>query len=293
MRFRAVAQGTTNVQNLSNVVGTVAKLAKMCILRINSTKLFFILSERILQGGTQMWCEIPKTSFFSQYDVDGVSQEHNEIYLELAAESLSKAFKSTQAARVVKMKLTKKATPCITLEVDLPSASGYNRTIVHDIPAKVLPTKLWGDYQQPATGHFDVSLYLPPMKVLKNVVDRMKNLSSGVIISANRNGELVLKIETDMVNVSTFFKGLIQPIWEGSDGADGAQQSGRAPVDGDRVRDFTSIQVDIKKLAQFLVAQQISTDRVVLNLVSDQTAQLIVLYDNVVIQYVIPAVAVS
>lgn len=41
-------------------MGTISKLVKTCILRITEDKVFFILSERIGEGGAQIWCELPQ-----------------------------------------------------------------------------------------------------------------------------------------------------------------------------------------------------------------------------------------
>ena len=58
-----------------------------------------------------------------------------------------------------------------------------------------------------------VSICMPPLKILRNVVDRMKNLSNFVVISANQSGEMTLKVETDVVTVATHFRDLENPTW--------------------------------------------------------------------------------
>lgn len=60
--------------------------------------------------------------FFDEYAMEGVSAEDNEIYLEFVPENLVKALKTAQMAKWVKIKLTKKHAPCITVEVDLVSS---------------------------------------------------------------------------------------------------------------------------------------------------------------------------
>ena len=47
---------------LTGVVGTLAKLAKTITLRITTNKLYFILSERLINGGVGIWCEILQVS---------------------------------------------------------------------------------------------------------------------------------------------------------------------------------------------------------------------------------------
>jgi HUS1 checkpoint protein len=56
-----------------------------------------------------------------------------------------------------------------------------------------------------------VYIMLPPLKLLKTVVEKMKHMAKNVEITANMKGELTLKVETDMVCVSTFYRGLTHP----------------------------------------------------------------------------------
>ena len=58
-----------------------------------------------------------------------------------------------------------------------------------------------------------VSICMPPLKTLRNVVDKMKNLSNHVVVSANQSGEMKLRIETDLVSVATHFRDLHNPTW--------------------------------------------------------------------------------
>lgn len=57
--------------------------------------------------------------FFDEYALEGVSEEANEIFLEVAPENLTRALKTAQNAKWIKIKLTKKHSPCLTFEVDL------------------------------------------------------------------------------------------------------------------------------------------------------------------------------
>lgn len=43
---------------LTGVISTIAKLAKTCILRLTLNKLYFILSDKVANGGVSMWCEL-------------------------------------------------------------------------------------------------------------------------------------------------------------------------------------------------------------------------------------------
>lgn len=51
--------------------------------------------------------------------MEGVSEDNNAIYVELAAENLSRALKTAQNARALKVKLTNKHFPCLTVSIEL------------------------------------------------------------------------------------------------------------------------------------------------------------------------------
>lgn len=51
--------------------------------------------------------------------MEGVSSEDNEICLEVMPENLSRALKTVQSAKTVKIKLTKKHCPCLTITAEL------------------------------------------------------------------------------------------------------------------------------------------------------------------------------
>ena len=63
----------------------------------------------------------PQANFFDEYQMEGVSSEDNEICLEVTPENLSRALKTVQNAKSVKVKLTKKHCPCLTIAAELVS----------------------------------------------------------------------------------------------------------------------------------------------------------------------------
>lgn len=60
-----------------------------------------------------------QANFFDEYQMEGVSSEFNEICLEVTPENLSRALKTIQNAKSVKIKLTKKHCPCLTVAAEL------------------------------------------------------------------------------------------------------------------------------------------------------------------------------
>lgn len=53
-----------------------------------------------------------------------------------------------------------------------------------------------------------ISIELPSLKQLRTTIDRMRTMTSEVVIRASAEGRLTLQIKTDMAKVSTRFKGL-------------------------------------------------------------------------------------
>lgn len=61
-----------------------------------------------------------------------------------------------------------------------------------------------------------VHIIFPPLQRVRTVVDRMKALTEVVGISANRNGQLKLSIQTNRIKADTVWSNLTNPqIGEG------------------------------------------------------------------------------
>ncbi|XP_021241158.1 checkpoint protein HUS1 isoform X2 [Numida meleagris] len=248
MRFRAKIVDLACLNHFSRVINTIAKLAKTCTLRLTVNKLYFILSDRVANGGVSMWCELCQGNFFDEFQMEGVAADHNEIYLELMPENLSRALKTAQSAKAVKIKLTNKHSPCLKVAVEL------------------------------------VSIYLPALKTMKSIVERMKNLSNCIVIEANLSGEMNLKIETDVVSVTTHFKDLGNPPWASEDECQSSAQ-------GRDLQSMAEARIDIKKLQQLLVGQQVNPTKALCNIISKRIVHFILLHEDVSLQYFIPALA--
>ena len=51
--------------------------------------MFFILTDQSVSGGPAVWAEIDQESFFNEYNIEGVSSDQNEIYLEFSPDKLN------------------------------------------------------------------------------------------------------------------------------------------------------------------------------------------------------------
>jgi HUS1 checkpoint protein len=239
-----------------------------------------VIVERGPTGGSNIWCELTQSNIFDEYRIEG-KDERNEIYLELSIEQLSRALRTGLNAQVVKIKLTKRQGACLTVEIVQPTLTGANRTVTHEVPVSVVPERLWPDYQEPNMPDIDVSIYLPPMKLLKNIADRMRTMSNYMTVAANMSGELQLKMEADDVTVTTYFRDLQNHVFDTS-------------VAGEVSRDNSTMyeaRIDVRKFSQFLQGQQFNPTKVICNVIDSKGLQVFLLHEDVSLQYYIPAIA--
>ncbi len=200
----------------------------------------------------QVWSGLNTTSIFKDIIIESLHQ--NEIYFELALDHLQKALKSASGSAIqlhdVIVKLTKKnGSPYLSFTIELhPSPT---MTITQDVPITLLSAQQFASLTEPHLPDPKVHVLLPPLRVLRPVVDRMKNISEFLTISANMAGSLALKVDTDLASVATFYSNLEHPTIEG-----------RSPPRRDEGRKCT-IKVDVKKFARFLFSYQINPSNVI------------------------------
>ena len=238
-----------------------------------------------MSGGPSVWAEMEQESYFNEYNIEGVSPEQNEIYLEFVPDKLAKTLSSlrTGQTRSVKMKLTKKNdTPCLTFDVELAGAAINTRTCVHDFPVIVLPRKVWADFKEPSLPQFDISICLPELKKLRHLLERYKSLGQAVTVSANKSGRLSLKVESDEGTFSTHYPDLRVPVyrddtlpWQRGDSA--------------ALPDSAAVRVDLRRLGLFLSGDQSPPKRAIANIVDSDTLHMFFLHEDLLVQYFLPA----
>ncbi|CAF4941588.1 unnamed protein product [Pieris macdunnoughi] len=266
MKFRAVMVDAGPMREFTNIVSTISRLSKECILRLSSDKLYLIVSEDN-SGPTppMLWCEMPQSTFFLEYQIVGVDDEYKDIYLGIVSANLSKSLVTLKTAKCLKMKLTKKQCPCLTLEIEMPSStSQQSRQVTHDIPVVVIPRKMWSEFHEPRVPHPDISIELPALKQLRTTIDRMKCMCPEVVIRASAEGRLTLQIKTDLAKVSTRFKDLRVEAFEGPIDHSDSETETQIMEDVSRT---CYCRVDAKKFSMFLSADQISHNRTICSIV--------------------------
>uniref|UniRef100_A0A915IST2 Checkpoint protein n=1 Tax=Romanomermis culicivorax TaxID=13658 RepID=A0A915IST2_ROMCU len=263
--------------------------------------------------------------FFEDFRMEGMSSEQNEIYLELDSEAFGRAVRSANNAKYLRMKLTKKNVPYLALEMKFVNWNGENfmfgnnfelspdeglrkmayssqffepsnpsttsRVVTHDVPVRVVAPRLWKEYAEPDVPKFHSSLYLPPVKMIHKVATSMKNMIvKHMVISANNDGEMNFKIESDVATLTTHFGDLVRPDWKDEE-HNRLVASQLEPEDENFDRSkFYSVRIEVKTLLQFLNNQQIVFCRLMANIVHMKYLHLYVSNDDFRLQYFIPAV---
>ncbi|CAG9122304.1 unnamed protein product [Plutella xylostella] len=266
MKFRAVMIDAGPMREFTNIVSTISKLCKECVLRLSSDQLYFIVSdENSGPAPPILWCEIPQAMFFSEYQMVGLDEEHKDIYLGISSASLARSLTTLKSAKSLKLKLTKKQCPCLTLEIEVPSSTSLQtRHVTHDIPVAVIPRKMWSDFQEPTIPKPDITIELPTLKQVRTTIERMKSMASEVTVRAAAAGRLALQIRTDMATVATRFKGLRVEAFEGPiDHSDSESES----QTNEDISTTCYCRVDAKKLSMFLSSEQISHNRTLCSIV--------------------------
>jgi len=321
MRFRGMIHDVASMNQLHRILWTLAKMVKstaeVYVFRLTQHFIYFIKEESAVNGGITVWARMSVESIFDEYNFEGLNRQDNEIQLEIVPSSLVPAFKSALAgstsgggnhsstsrsltnsynAKSLKMKLTKKQPqgPCLSIEVEMPSAStnmnAQTRVLTHEVGVHVIPKRNWvtdADCQNP---RYDVSLWLPPIRTLKNVVDKMKNMSQHVILIAEKfNDELAclkLNVENEFVSITTTFNDLRRPDL----GPEALRDDDERDDDDVRDNSVVAVRIDVKKLVSFLASIQFPIDTICASFKDAEAAHLRIAENDFLFQFRIPAV---
>ena len=113
------------------------------------------------------------------------------------------------------MKLIQKDNqPCIKLVIESPGAAfdGPDRIVSHEIPVNLYSKHLVlaNDplVSVPVEPTCDIVVAVPSLRIFKNVIERIRNLSNVIILGFQRQGSVFfVRMLNDIVSVKTQFKG--------------------------------------------------------------------------------------
>uniref|UniRef100_A0A182QUA5 Checkpoint protein n=1 Tax=Anopheles farauti TaxID=69004 RepID=A0A182QUA5_9DIPT len=216
MKFRAVLNDGINIKELFNIVSSFSRIQKNLILNVQPTKLILQVETEACDG-QYLWCEIDairEEGFFSEYIMDGIDSEHNQIYMVCLGTSFLRAlsYVRNNAVDYIKLKLIKTHMPCLAVEMS-PTISTNDQEVLtpkiqHSIPVTVVPRSEWNQYDIPLEVEYDLSIAMPSAKSLRTLLDKKKNIAPTVTLYVTLNDELSLIVETEVVTVASHYRNL-------------------------------------------------------------------------------------
>jgi HUS1 checkpoint protein len=165
-----------------------------------------------------------------------------------------------------------------------------SRSITHDIPVKVISTSKISlqDFTEPSVDRATLNIQLPPLKIIKNMIERMKCLSEYVCLEASDKGTLNFKIDSDAVSVCCYFRNL-PAIAENPQ-----QRQLTTPKPKESVVtlvDSCTVRLSLKRLHDFFNSLQFQPTKIVCYFLNQKYAHFCVIHEeDMVLQYLVSSV---
>ncbi|KAK0558771.1 Checkpoint protein hus1 [Tilletia horrida] len=205
MRFRA---NLSDVNTFSRIAQSVNKVSNRCILSLGREDFHIICVGD--PEGLQIWSKLSTNAFFEDFRIE--SNNNNQIFIEIATETLLKALRSGLNAMDITIRLAKKnKTPLLSFNIVNASHNGAKLVVVQDVLIRILKPTEMERIKEPLCPAPDVHITLPPLLKLRTVCDRMRSLADVVHVSANRQGKFRLQIQEDEITMETCWRNLQHP----------------------------------------------------------------------------------
>lgn len=210
MKFRALINDQHVMKELLNVILALSKLTKKCIMKISSQTIHFIVNEDTSNSSPLVWAELCTEQIFTEYLMEGVNDQHQNIMLSFSPANFAKAISMLRSgAKYCKIKLTNVQYPCLTIDMEVQSSlSDRYRQIVHDVPVTVIPRVDWCVYPVPEIPNSDIFLTLASSRTIRSHIDKLKNHSPTISFYAKSNGEMSVAAETELMTITTRYRNL-------------------------------------------------------------------------------------
>ncbi|KAL5239479.1 hypothetical protein ACI65C_006889 [Semiaphis heraclei] len=270
MKFRGKIIDPHCMKQFYSIVIILSKLCRNVVLRLSSTKLYLIASNESNSNQISVWSVLDQQSFFKDYDMIGET-ECNEILFSLPIDMLASSLSSAKQTnlKTLKMKLTDKLSPCLTIELDLESQVSSKQLCTHDIPVSVILPKDWSAYKEPTIPAHNISVVMPSIRVLRHIVDKMKRIGPRLTVSLDSSGKMVLGVSNLSATVDTHFIGLEIVSVQNST---------------DKENKYSTV-VDIKKFSQFLNCETLNLSKILCHIVEGMLLHCSIEEDEYVLHY--------
>lgn len=264
MKFRAQTFDPVHMKEFHGIISTLSKISREAYISLQPDRIIFISPSNTTQSTPCIWAEIARAAYFTDYTMAGAQPEtDNKIMLSFNAIKFAGALSTLgrgASSRYLKLKLTEKQFPCITVDLEVPSScSAECRKVTHDVPVKIISSRDWDDYRIPTLPtDFDTNstIALPSLRSARNLMDKIKNLSPTVTVYCNNLDSLSFVCETDMVTVASHYRNLSVTL------SDGSKSNG--------AEDEVACRVSAKQFAMFLSSNQMLGGRTSCSIGQDQ-----------------------
>uniref|UniRef100_A0A1A9ZDJ8 Checkpoint protein n=1 Tax=Glossina pallidipes TaxID=7398 RepID=A0A1A9ZDJ8_GLOPL len=282
MKFCAKIDDGQYMREFQNIVLTLSKLTKECVIIIKKDKVHFIANEESGAAAPLVWVEIDAKLYFTNYIMEGHSDDNGStIMLAVSPIHFSRALSSFKLnARNCKFKLIHLQFPCLRTETEvLSQSSGEPRQIVHDVPVTLIPRNEWDYYDLPQIPRAKLIVKVLSNNLLRGLIDKLKNISPTLIFAANSLGDLNLVAKNEMATITTCFKNLEVRTLD-----DESQQGEDIKVE---------CSVDSKKTSLFFTALQVPTSELSCGIDDDRLIHMeINIRGGVSVHSILPSVCV-
>lgn len=291
MKFRALINDPAYMREFHSIITTLSKMSKEVVFIMKPNAISLIVNENSVQGIPWVWADIDKNEYFPEYQMEGVDVlSNNQIFLSFNSIKFSNALMvlSKGSARYVKIKLTNKQFPCLTIELETIAANSgqLGRKVTHDVPVTLLPIRDWDEFELPKLPTFKETLTMPTLRSIRNLVDKMKNLSASLTVYCNYlNGELSLIAETELATVASHYRNLCVTGYD-------ANTTQRDDTESGKCVGEVSCRVNSKHLLMFFTSNQNPTAPMFCNVSQDHLLKFVVeIRKNVSINSIMYAVS--
>ncbi|KAJ1775355.1 Checkpoint protein hus1 [Coemansia sp. RSA 2523] len=244
MRFRAQV---TNSSLLVRIVQCIERLSKTAVLKLTPTRLHIIVVSDT-EGGLQMWSDVDPQALFASYRVE--SLHNNEIHLEFHIDNLQRALRSAHNSQSAVLKLTKKQNlPVLSLSVQSMSSTGHTTLVCQDVPVRVLTPEQVRAMREPEVPDAHVHIMMPELSTIRSVVERMRLMGDRVTVAANNEGQLTLRVASDRVDITTYWRGLANMTYDASEQP--------------QAHEFSVATVDMRNFCRFLHSYHVAPKNVI------------------------------
>eukprot|EP01133_Synstelium_polycarpum_P017107 gene17107-20377_t len=219
----------------------------------------------------QVWIEAKTPVFFEDAHISSLN--NNEIAMQLHLNHLKQVLVSAVNVNGDTMvRLRKKegsSLPFLSFIISQPARS---LLLNQEIPVSVLSAQNLMHFNEPNLPEGKVNFFMPNLKNVSNVIDRMRNISDHLTIEANTAGRLTFKVEVPAGTITTHYE-ITYP------------QNMAIPDDV-----IATVKVDIKKFSKSLTCHQVDGNHVVCCMVEGSCLVLHVIQNDLTLSYYLPVI---